>query len=82
MDELVDAACDDSPNTEVFALRHVDGLELWIGGNQPDGAVPPTAELFDCELAVKFGDDDRAVPSIKTFVYDKYVSRLNACAYH
>ena len=32
MDELVDAACDDSPNTEVWPIRHVDGLEPWIGG--------------------------------------------------
>ncbi len=78
----MDAACDDSPDTEVFALRHVDGLELWIGGNQPDGAVPPASELFDGELAVKFGDDDGAVPYIKTFVHDKNVFRLDACAYH
>ena len=82
MDELVNVCRDDSPDAEVFTPRHVDRLELWIGGNQPDGAVSPTAELFDGELTVKFGDDDGAVPCIKTFVHDQDVARLDACAYH
>ena len=46
MDELVDVCRDDSPDAEVCAIRHVDGLEPWIGGDEPCGTVLPAAELL------------------------------------
>ena len=68
--ELVDVRRDDSPDTEVFAPRHVDGPELRIGGHEPCGTVLPKAELLDGEVAVKHGDDDGAVPRRETFIDD------------
>ena len=67
-DELVDIGRDDSPDTEVFAPCHVDGLESRIGGHEPCGAVLPKAELLDGEVVTVVGDGE--------FEYDgqKYTS--------
>ena len=81
-DELVDVCRDDSPNAEVWPIRHVDGLEPWIGGDEPCGAVLTAAELLHQELSVQFGDDDGAVTRFKAFVNDQYVPRLDAHVNH
>ena len=41
MDELVYVCRDDAPDAEVCAPRHIDGLELRIGGHEPCGTVLP-----------------------------------------
>lgn len=43
MDELMDAGSDNSEDVEVCPIRHVDGLEPWIGRDEPCGAVLPSA---------------------------------------
>ena len=82
MNELMDAGRDDAKNAEVLPLRDVDWLELRIGRQQPGGTVPPAAELFDGEVAVKHSDDDGAVPRREAFIDDENVSRLDSRAGH
>ncbi len=61
MDELVDVGRDDSPDAEVWPIRHVDRLEPWIGRYEPCGAVLPMAKPHRKEISGKFGDDDAAI---------------------
>ena len=82
MDELVDIGRDNSEDAEVCAIRHVDGLEPWIGGYKPCGTILPLAKLLHQELSVQYSDDDGAVSRVKAFVHDQDVARLDACAYH
>ena len=73
MDELVDVGCDYSPDIEVWAIRHINGLELWIGGYKPCGAILPTAKLLHQELSVKLSDNDATVSRFKAFVHNQDV---------
>ena len=79
MDELVDVGRDNSKDAEVWPICHIDGLEPWIGGYKPCGAILPTAELLHQELSVQFGDDNGSVSRIKAFVHDQYVPRGFLC---
>ena len=78
----MDAGRDDAENTEIRTVRDMDGGELRIGGNEPDGAVPSAVELLDREVAVQNGDDDGAIPRREAFIDDQNVPRLDSRARH